>query len=48
MSASSPARTRVRAAVLDRAPGRLVLTEVDVDDWLAPDEVRVRVLACGL
>ncbi|ANH37098.1 S-(hydroxymethyl)mycothiol dehydrogenase [Nocardioides dokdonensis FR1436] len=48
MSASSPARTRVRAAVLDQAPGRLVLTEVDVDDWLAPDEVRVRVLACGL
>ncbi|WP_166390402.1 zinc-binding dehydrogenase [Nocardioides ochotonae] len=41
-------RTRVRAAVLSAAPGHLEVLDVELDDWLAPDEVRVRVDACGL
>lgn len=41
-------RTRVRAAVLTAAPGHLEIQELELDDWLAPDEVRVRVEACGL
>ncbi|WP_244928593.1 Zn-dependent alcohol dehydrogenase [Nocardioides sp. W7] len=41
-------RTRVRAAVLAAATGQLEFLELELDDWLAPDEVRVRVEACGL
>lgn len=41
-------RVTVRAAVLAAAPGALEVIDVDVDLHLEPDEVRVRVLACGL
>ncbi|MGJ3510043.1 Zn-dependent alcohol dehydrogenase [Enemella sp. A6] len=41
-------RTTVRAAVLGEAPGPLRIEEVLLDDWLAPDEVRVQVHSCGL
>lgn len=41
-------RTGVRAAVLSEAPGALVIADLELDDWLAPHEVRVRVDACGL
>lgn len=47
-SAPGASRTRVRAAVLTSAPGQLEVLELELDDWLAPDEVRVRVEACGL
>lgn len=40
--------TTVRAAVLDTAPGKLTVEELELDDRLEPDEVRVRVRACGL
>jgi len=39
---------KVRAAVLDEAPGKLRVGELVVDDRLEPDEVRVEVVACGL
>lgn len=50
VAASTPgaSRTLVRAAVLTSAPGHLEIQELELDDWLAPDEVRVRVEACGL
>ncbi|WP_300681873.1 alcohol dehydrogenase catalytic domain-containing protein [Nocardioides sp.] len=38
----------VRAAVLTDAPGGLAIEELELDTRLEPDEVRVRVLACGL
>lgn len=41
-------RTAVRAAVLSEAPGPLRVEELGLDDWLAPDEVRVQVHSCGL
>ncbi|WP_228387466.1 alcohol dehydrogenase catalytic domain-containing protein [Nocardioides sp. dk884] len=41
-------RTRIRGAVLSAAPGHLEVHELELDDWLAPEEVRVRVEACGL
>jgi len=40
-------RTPVRAAVLTQ-PGTVLVEDLLLDDWLAPDEVRVRVAACGL
>ncbi|MGX1810066.1 Zn-dependent alcohol dehydrogenase [Nocardia sp. NPDC055321] len=44
----SSSRTPIRAAVLTAAPGSLDLEELHLDDVLEPDEVRVRVAACGL
>ncbi|WP_235737605.1 alcohol dehydrogenase catalytic domain-containing protein [Nocardioides alcanivorans] len=39
---------RVPAAVLSEAPGALTVGVLDLDSELEPDEVRVRVVACGL
>lgn len=40
--------TTVRAAVLQQAPGGLAVRELELDERLEADEVRVRVAACGL
>ncbi len=45
---SATERTPVAAAVLSAAPGRLEVEELLLDDVLEPDEVRVKVMACGL
>ena len=45
----NPAQTMpVRAAVLNEAPGKLSVEVLRLDMQLDPDEVRVRVKACGL
>ncbi|MFB8002892.1 zinc-binding dehydrogenase [Nocardia sp. NPDC056000] len=43
-----PDPTPVRAAVLSSAPGALALETLLLDDILEPDEIRLRVSACGL
>lgn len=52
MTQTSPtpgeSRTLVRAAVLNSAGTQLTIEQLAMDDWLAPDEVRVKVDACGL
>src|SRR5699024_4741380 len=40
--------TTVRAAVLQRAPGPLMVRDLELDEQLEAEEVRIDVAACGL